>query len=388
MPGRDEHRRARGSWAGRAALPAALSWALTTGAGSGAAQPAGSAPLPLPVRLSYVRAPGAERCPAEAYFRDRVTERFRGRQAPLTEDAAARLVVELAPDPLDKAQLRVRLSGYGADGALLLSYAIGPSRDCTALVDAAALSFAIQWDDRVPGAPEAAPAPTPGEAPSEGPAAAPSATSAPPPQRPPAPGQPPPAVPEPAPYSPPVCKLAIGGYCLAVDIYSFGFSAGALMTAGFTAEVGPGFWLAAELRPIEKFSFALEARGVLPSYVVATKPIDPSKPYGPPLKPDVSQAELLLVPCFRYRYFLGCVVGHFGFSMAQSPVELTAHPNYGLGPRLGLEIPFTEHLAARAYGDALFAFDRGVLEIRDKNLKWEQSVISGFFGIGLVISFK
>jgi hypothetical protein len=161
-----------------------------------------------------------------------------------------------------------------------------------------------------------------------------------------------------------------------------------LMTAGFTADVGPGMWIGAELRPTKSFSIDLEVRGVFPAYVVASKPLDPTKPSLSPVKPDVSNVEALLVPCFRYSVLMACAVAHFGITNVQTPVYLSQGQSWGFGPRLGVEIPLGDRFAIRAYGDALFDFQPAQFDIFDRNLKWTQNVVSGFFGAGIVVNFK
>ena len=58
---------------------------------------------------------------------------------------------------------------------------------------------------------------------------------------------------------------------------TIGLSAYALMTAGLTANVGPGFGLGADVRG-EVFSIGVEFRGVLPGITYAANPLDASKP--------------------------------------------------------------------------------------------------------------
>lgn len=160
------------------------------------------------------------------------------------------------------------------------------------------------------------------------------------------------------------------------------------MSLGFTADPGPGAWLGAELRPIENISVGLEVRGMFPSRVVPGIPLDASKPSGAPAEPAVSSAVLLFVPCFRYWWLMGCGVAQVGFSAAQSPADLTGWPSYGLGPRVGIEIPFAGRFFVRAHGDVVFDLAASSLSLPDANLKWQQPPVSGFAGLGLGVTFR
>ena len=186
----------------------------------------------------------------------------------------------------------------------------------------------------------------------------------------------------------PVCKVPLGGYCPPVDIYAVSFSLGGALSLGLTADPGPGAWVAAEIRPIERFSMGFELRGTFPSRVVAVEPADPTKPFGTPKEPDVSSLAVLFVPCFRYWRLMGCAVGHFGFDMGQSPTDLAGWPVLGAGPRIGIEIPFAERFFVRGHGDAIFQFTGSGFTLEDENLAWSQSLVSGYIGIGLGVTLR
>ena len=173
-------------------------------------------------------------------------------------------------------------------------------------------------------------------------------------------------------------------------------SASALMTAGFTADVGPAFQIGAEARYEDWFSLGLEVRGVLPSKVYARELYDPTIAYSSERQVDVSQLSALLVPCIRFAtYFAGCGVAQAGSILSQSPVSAQWGPSFGFGPRFAIEVPLGERFAAFAFGEALFtpgtviAFDLGGPNGEPApNVVWRQSVVSGFFGAGLSVKFK
>ncbi len=133
-------------------------------------------------------------------------------------------------------------------------------------------------------------------------------------------------------------------------------SASALMTAGFTADVGPAIQIGAEARYQDWFSLGLEVRGVLPSRIYARGVLDKTNPYSSERYLDASQVTGLLVPCFRFKvYFAACAVGQVGTIITQSPVDSHILGSFALGPRLALELPLGERFAAFAFGEALFA---------------------------------
>lgn len=340
------------------------------------------------MRLKVVRAAGAEGCPGPDYFDNRLTTLLGGKRRLFSNDALARLVVTLAPDPAQKAYLG-RAELFDEDGTRRYQRELGPLRDCQILTDALAVAFATHWEEltghrrKAPDDGDTAPPPPSAQPPPSAPAARPpppAAASVPAPSPAPRPSSPP--------VWPPVCKLFLGGYCVLVDIYSFGLTAGVLMTANYTADVGPGAYVGAEIRPTERFSFELQLRGIFPARVVASEPIWPDRPYETPKEPDVSNVAMLLVPCYRYSYFMGCVVGQFGITVFNTPSVATTGQSIALGPRLGIEIPFLERFAVRAWGDAIFHIPPVTYGLEDVNLKWTESTVAALFGAGFVVNFK
>lgn len=174
-------------------------------------------------------------------------------------------------------------------------------------------------------------------------------------------------------------------------------TASALMTAGFTADVGPAFQLGAEVRR-DWFSLGLELRGVLPSKVFARERVDPTQLETRPQELDVSQVAAQLVPCIRFaKYFAGCGVVQGQIVLADDGrAPVSALTTVGLGPRFAVEVGFTDMLGAFAFGEALFAVPGTFVGYRDPapgfetspNVLWRQSVVSGFFGAGLLVKFE
>jgi hypothetical protein len=187
---------------------------------------------------------------------------------------------------------------------------------------------------------------------------------------------------------------------LAILLSGFG-----LMTIGYADNVSPGFQVGAELRSAKDendlFRLSLEIRGLLPSTVTArtstvegeTGPVDRSRWRTR----DLSQVTALLVPCLRWKYFLGCAAFEGGAIFSQEKLGLDTHFTWGIGPRLGLDVPLSQRLSVRAFGEAIFIpgpvgfYDDNPISPGTKalnNVFWEQSVVSGFVGIGMSVKFE
>jgi hypothetical protein len=169
--------------------------------------------------------------------------------------------------------------------------------------------------------------------------------------------------------------------------------AAALLSAGLTANVAPGFQIGAEARR-DWLSLGLELRGVLPSVVYVRDPVAP----GPtdPQQLDLSELGVAVVPCARFfRYFAGCAVAGVGVTIANANDSNDFKPIVALGPRLGVEVPFTARFAVLGFGEALFSPISAVEKFSQAgpngnppspNVQWSRPFVSGFFGVG--VSFK
>ena len=163
---------------------------------------------------------------------------------------------------------------------------------------------------------------------------------------------------------------------------TFALSAGALLTAGLTPDVGPGVWLGGEgsSGPI---SIGVEARAVLP-WRVRIGPRDF----------DFSQYVGLLVPCGRYKYFFGCAVAGGGVDLSYSsdPSLYKSSifvPILQFGGRLGAEIPFGDSIVgARAWGEVLYTTPPSTVYYYAEEGEWDRPQVSAFFGLGLVVKLN
>jgi hypothetical protein len=168
------------------------------------------------------------------------------------------------------------------------------------------------------------------------------------------------------------------------------------MTAGLSGNVGPAMQLGADVRG-DIISIAIEARLTFPSPTFATNPIDLTQPHRD-VEFDLTQLSALLVPCARYKWFVGCAVVQGGMFVGGPDAvgENPYLPVFGLGPRIGFEVPFAGNFAFTGFGEALFAplpvgidYDRTYPgETGAANVEWTQSPVSGFFGLGVLYKWE
>lgn len=172
-------------------------------------------------------------------------------------------------------------------------------------------------------------------------------------------------------------------------------SAAVLMSAGFTADVGPGVQISGGVRR-DWFSLDLELRGVFPSKAYARAAVDPKQPTSA-REFDISQLTAGLVPCVHFAtYLAGCGVAQAGMIIVQTPVNTDLLASVSFGPRLWLEYPFAEKFAVFAFAEGLFPVTPPGIEFvaggpngePAPNVYWSPSVVSGFFGAGLSLRFK
>lgn len=164
---------------------------------------------------------------------------------------------------------------------------------------------------------------------------------------------------------------------------------GGLLSAGFTADAGPGFFVGGEVhfrrREAWGFSVGADVRAVLPAKG-GLRARD-----GNPL--DISLIAVVIAPCVRYRWVMGCVFVDPGGTVAGGPGPLSFQENnpmlfvVGVGPRLALDVPVLERASLRAFADLRVSPLRADLGyVIDRVSAWTQPRVSGFFGAG--VSFE
>lgn len=306
--------------------------------------------VPRTLRLEVVRAVGADACPDADAFRDAVD--VAGGFDPFRADAKARLVVTILSSTTIS---RGRWQLVDEAGAVVRERSASVVGTCKQLVSELALSFVVAY---------------------ETPAAQ---------------GDPPPA---PAPCPPPVCDEACRArardevrdevrremqaeYGRKMDGVSAAVLAGGLMSAGLTANVGPGFFIGGEVHG-EMFHGILEARVLFPSYVET----QPGKTHF-----DITSATIALAPCARWNVLMGCAVFDVGMLVAGSvATNPSAGPpivaTLGIGPRLAVRVPFAERFALRAFADLRFAPIPSTFGEQDTGNTWQSGIVSGLFGLG------
>jgi hypothetical protein len=218
------------------------------------------------------------------------------------------------------------------------------------------------------------------------------------------PTPPPPALPlsakpeEPRPPAQPrvrplLCLILSDENCMNVSMTALGM---AIMTAGYTPDVGGGFSLGGEVR-WEIISVGLFLRGVFPSPVVARTPIYPDKPsYEQAF--DLSQWSAQLVPCARWKVFMGCAFGEVGALEAVNNQGAVSGVLVAVGPRVGVDVPINDRFSVFGFGEARFTpLVENLVFIRDPagdpsatpaNVKWEAPWASAGFAVGLAVHFK
>jgi hypothetical protein len=162
---------------------------------------------------------------------------------------------------------------------------------------------------------------------------------------------------------------------------TYTLAVGALMTAHYTSDVGPGVWLSGALWS-GPLGLGLDLRAVLPARI-AIGPYDR----------DLSQLAALVTPCARYSIFFGCAVAGAGVQIdADNDVVFApGYPNVGyvelvqLGGRLGVDVPLGEsRFAVRGWAEVLYSPISPRLSYSDGPVTVVPDV-SAFFGLGFVI---
>ncbi|MBK8252631.1 MAG: hypothetical protein IPK82_08175 [Polyangiaceae bacterium] len=179
---------------------------------------------------------------------------------------------------------------------------------------------------------------------------------------------------------------------LPMDV-TISLSTALLMTAGFSADVGPALQIGAGIRR-DWFSFELEVRGVFPARAVASEQLNPAVPLSA-VSFDISQFGAQSVPCIHFAtYFGACGVIGGGTYISQTS-DTTLLPQWHIGPRFRAEIPFAERFAVFGFAEALFfplgatvTFSEFPGQPNTPGNLWRTSVVSGFFGVGASVDFK
>jgi hypothetical protein len=301
-------------------------------------------------RLVYVRGPGAEQCPGEPAVRAAVAARLG--YDPFFAWARDALFVDLTRAG---GAFHVELKLVDADnlqrGARSLTV---KGTDCSAVVDAMALtiSLTIDPDSLTRGTPP--PPPPPPEPPAPPPAP-------PPPEPAPAPVPPPPE------ESPPI-HAHLGAAFVASDGAAPGIAFGALAFGG-----------------VRRAALSLDLEGRV------DVPASGHGDSGVVVRSWIAAASL--VPCVHVGWAYGCGVASAGWQTATAP-EVGAPRTGGAfwaaaGPRLGLEIGLSPRWALRAWTEVLWTLERNSLAVvsYDPSSVYRFGPLSGDLSLGLAFRF-
>lgn len=352
------------------------------------AEPPRQSPVEGDVTLEYHRGAATTACPDEAAFRERSSDSFDFHDPFVAPGAPAgsHMRIDIARDGLLH---RGTLSIVDAHGDALAT-SVEEHADCDALVwvlghrvalailrrPAPARALAAAGGSLAAGAPppSAPPPPTPSAAGAPAPATTPvppdRAAATPPPPRP----RDPAASPSPA--------APCDGPCLAErPSFTTTVLAGGLMTAGWTAELGPGAWLGFEVKRHD-FSLGLEGRGLFPARTIR---------FEPHLTSDAATFSGLLVPCAHWRVLAACAFFEAGSYIFTIPGRAPGVTDtlLSLGPRAALSAPVAAGFLVRAFADLAIHPYAPIFGVRlttapDSPIeRWTTPIVSGFFGLGI-----
>ncbi len=324
-------------------------WVLLTAvgiAGRAAAEPSSGSPT---ARLVYARGPGAEACPEESELRTAIAARLG--YVPFREDAARTIRATLARE---KGVLRASVevdSGGKAKGERRME---SSANDCGELASAMTLAISIAIDPltlvRVPS--PAAPLAAPREEP-------------PSPPPPPAADRPPEhAVTKQAPAEPIVPQVSVGTFA------AFGQTPAPAFGAAFAG--------GARYRAV---SLELEGRASLPSST--------DGPSGGSVRATLLSASL--VPCLHAWAVFACGLASAGALQGSgSGVTLPGKDStalFGLGARIGGELPIYRFVSARLHADLESLFPRTTLRLDQQDV-WTTPLFAGAVGLDAVAVFR
>jgi hypothetical protein len=318
------------------------------------------------VTLDYRRGPGTAACPDEAALRERAADSFDFRDPFVARGQPASAHMRIAIERAGAAyQGKVLLLD---DAGATLTASTEEHADCDALVWLLGHRVALAILRRPP-ATAALPAPSSDPAPAAV------------------------RIPVPLPAPTPACDArcaaqiasAVGVRPAPPREPTLSFAAGGLLTAGWTADVGPGAWLAASARE-GALSLGLELRSAFPA---------PALTYAPNHTASATSVSAVAVPCAHWKLVAGCVFAEIGahfFLVPGSDMPLISEALVALGPRLALDVPLGAGLSARAFADLavhpyLPIFSVRVTSASDTDVRrWTTPPISGLFGLGVAWS--
>ncbi|WP_437860449.1 hypothetical protein [Sorangium sp. So ce363] len=328
---------------------------------------------PLPVRIEFIRGPGAEDCPDEQFLRAE-TARAMGGVDPYDAEAPFTMTASIERR---RGKLAASLFLRDGDGHGRWADGFSARDDCKVLVTAMALSIALLLDD-------ASELPAPPVAPAK-PASPPA-----PPEEPCSPERPCPPKPAPAPSSPPRTASPVrapprsSAPPVAGERFRWVAGLGAVTGLGMTPGLAAGPALSVGAR-WPAWSVALEVRAL----ASLPKTIDKV-----PMAVSLLTTNIAL--CHHRQILFACGLSEFGRLRASPDVPLGGASRLnlraGLGARIGIDWPFSESFSTSGYTDVVHtlidtAIDRHPGAPGSERALWSAPNVSVAFGLGVHASF-
>ncbi len=359
--------------ASRTAFPRAASIAagvaVLLAARGALAQPARPKLVAGDVTLDYRRGPGTSACPDEAALRERAADSFDFRDP------------FVAPGKSASAHMRIELERAGGayqgkvllldDAGSTLASSTEEHADCDALVWVLGHRVALSILRRPS---------TPSEPSPSAPAASETALAV-------------VRIPVPLPPPPITCDARCAAQ-LAATVTAraeppqepvYALAAGGLVTAGWTADAGPGAWLGASAR-FDGFSFGVDLRSTFPARTLT---------FDATHSASATTVSAVALACAHWNLLAGCAFAEVGAHLFLVPTPHTPivpDALVALGPRLALDIPLTAGLSVRAFADLAVHPYLPIFTVRvvtpagSSERRWTTPVLSGLFGLGIAWS--
>lgn len=320
------------------------------------------------VTLDYRRGPSTPACPPEAALRERAADAFDFHDPFVAHGQPAASHMRVEVERLGSSYRGTVQQIDDADHVLAIS--TEEHADCDALVWVLAHRIALAVLRK--------PAPSPPSKTDQPPATVPLPV--------------PPSVPSPVPPPPPVllCDAACADQIarsIAARIApppppSITVLAGALLTAGWASDVGPGAWAGVSLH-FDWFSIGFEARGTFPARTIT---------FDARRSASITTISGAVLPCGTWRLLSGCALLEVGSYMFLVPSLTTPTVNdtlVSLGLRAAIDAPLGAGFSVRAFADLTFHPYLPIFTVRLTNepgspvRKWVTPIVSGVLGLGV-----
>jgi hypothetical protein len=171
--------------------------------------------------------------------------------------------------------------------------------------------------------------------------------------------------------------------------------AAVVASVGVTDSVQPGFSVGVNFRR-NWFSLGLAFRGLPPGEALVKDKIPDAPHYGEPFPQQVSQWAAVFSPCAHLAtYFVGCAAIQAGGLVIKAPFakDIKTGAIFTIGPRVGIEIPFSGRFAVAVYAEVPVNIVRKELNDRGPSLpftnrRWTAPPAYGIAGVSFGVSFQ